>query len=65
MAILDLEIYRAALQLIKKHGDKALTETLNRAELAERTGDPESGALWRRIADAVATLQSGPYSQLH
>ncbi len=58
MSYPDIEVFRAANALIKAHGDKALTETLNRAELAEKTGDPESGALWRRIATAVSALQS-------
>ena len=60
MPISDLEVYRAANQLIKAHGDKALAEVINRAELAERTGDPDSGALWRRIGNAVCALQAPP-----
>lgn len=55
-----IEVFRAANQLIKAYGDKALMEALNRAELAERTGDPESGALWRRIGNAVSALQMPP-----
>ena len=65
MALPDIEVYRAAQALIKAHGDKALTETLNRVELAENTGDPESGALWRRIGRAVINLQAQPSGPLN
>ena len=59
MALPDIEVYRAASALIKAHGDRALTETLNRADLAEKTRDPESGALRRRIGTPFARSRGG------
>jgi hypothetical protein len=55
--ITDLDIYRSAGILIKKHGAGALLEAMNRIETYRAAGDNDGMAVWQRIADAVEALR--------
>ena len=52
----EIDIWRAATLMLKRYGEKALDESMARAdELA--AGDEHNGAAtWRRITDAVSQL---------
>ncbi len=55
----DLDIYRAANALIKKHGKDAPIHAAMRADAMLEAGDLDGVATWRRILRAVEELQ-GP-----
>ena len=54
--ISDLEIYRAANQLVKRHGEDAEFEAAKQADAMIERGDPEGLAVWKRILRAVDEL---------
>ena len=54
----DLDIYRAANELIKQHGDAADIEAAMRADERLAAGDMEGEAVWLRIVKAVEELLS-------
>ncbi len=55
----DLDIYRAANALIKKHGKDAPIHAAIRAVAMLDKGDLGGYAVWRRILRAVGELQRG------
>ena len=55
----DLDIYRAAHLLIKRHGDDAPIEAAMRADELAADGDMEGRAVWLRIVKAIEDLLSG------
>ena len=52
----DLDIYRAANELIKQHGEAADIEAAMRADELMETGDMEGRAVWLRIVKAIEEL---------
>ena len=54
----DLDIYRAANELIKQHGDVADIEAAMRADECLAAGDMEGEAVWLRIIKAIEELLS-------
>ena len=54
----DREIERCARALIDRHGPEARATAEARAGQADRQGDRESGAEWRRIAARVRELRA-------
>ena len=54
----DLDIYRAANELIKQHGDEAPIHATMRADELLTAGDMDGKAVWLRIAKAVEELLS-------
>ncbi len=54
----DLDIYRAANELIKQHGEAADIEAAMRADERLPAGDMEGRAVWLRILMAVEDLLS-------
>ncbi len=54
----DLDIYRAAHELIEQHGEDAPILAAMRADEWMDTGDMEGEAVWLRIVKAVEELQS-------
>ncbi len=52
----DLEIYRAANQLVKRYGEDAELEAAKQADAMLEAGDPEGLAVWKRILKAVDEL---------
>ncbi len=64
----NLEIYRAANQLVKRYGEDAEFKAAKQADAMIERGDPEGLAVWRRILSAVDELlaQAPPKdAQLH
>ena len=57
MAVSDLDIYRSARLVVKRHGEGAVTYATERAAALARAGDVEGAAVWRRISAAVEELE--------
>ena len=55
--ILDLDIYRSANALVKRHGEDAPIEAAMRADNMIAKGDLDGFAVWKRILRAVEELQ--------
>ncbi len=53
-----IDIYRAANELIKQHGEAADIEAAMRADECLAAGDMEGEAVWLRIVKAIAELVS-------
>jgi hypothetical protein len=49
----EIDIWRAALLLLKRHGERALDESAARADELALAGDDDGAAAWRRIMAAV------------
>ncbi len=54
----DIDIYRAANELIEQHGDAADIEAAMRADELMEAGDMEGRAVWIRIVKAIEELLS-------
>src|SRR5271169_6843904 len=61
----DLDIWRAANLLIRKHGANAELEAAKRADLMLDRGDDDGRSLWTRIRRAVEALQAPPSGRLN
>ncbi len=56
--ISDLDIYRSARVLVKRHGDDTPIHAAMRADAMLEKGDLEGYAVWKRILRAVGELRS-------
>ncbi len=56
--ISDLDTYRCAHLLIKRHGDDAPIEAAMRADELAEDGDLEGRAVWLRVVKAIEELLS-------
>ncbi len=54
----DIDIYRVANLLVKRHGTDAPVEAAMRADAMLEKGDLDGYAAWRRIVKAVEELLS-------
>ncbi len=64
----DLDIYRAANVLVKRHGQDAPIEAAMRTDAMLEKGDLDGYAAWKRVLRAVGELQGtepGPGGQVH
>ncbi len=62
----DLDIYRSANLLVKRHGEDAPVEAAMRADVMLEAGDLDGYAVWKRILRAVAELQgTEPGARVH
>ena len=52
----EIDIWQAALLMLKRFGDNAPKESAARADNLETEGDRDGAATWRRITDAVEQL---------
>ena len=52
----DMDIWRAAALLIKRHGDDAAMVAAQRADELLAASDFEGSAIWKRIIEAVEEL---------
>ncbi len=52
----EIDIWRAALLMLKRFGVIALRESATRADYLETEDDHDGAATWRRITDAVEQL---------
>ncbi len=53
----DLDIYRSANLLVKRHGQDAPIEAAMRADELLEAGDLDGGTVWKRILRAVGELR--------
>ncbi len=53
----DLDIFRSANALVKRHGQDAPIEAAMRAVAMLETGDLDGYAVWKRILQAVEELR--------
>ncbi len=64
--ISEIDIWRAATQMLKRYGERALEESDARADELASAGDDNGVAVWRRISDAVGQLaNTTPPGPLH
>ncbi len=56
--VVELDIYRSAQVLVKRHGEDAPIHAAMRADAMLETGDLEGAAVWKRIVKAVEELLS-------
>ncbi len=61
--ILDLDIYRTANLLVKRHGQDAPIHATTRADAMLEKGDLDGYAVWKRILKAGA--EPGPGDAVH
>ncbi len=64
----DLDIFRSANLLVKRHGEDAPIEAAMRTDAMLEAGDLDGYAVWRRILCAVEELQRvepGPGVEVH
>ncbi len=52
----DLDIYRSAQVLVKRHGQDAPIEAAMRADAMLEAGDLDGYAVWKRVLKAVEEL---------
>ncbi len=55
--ISDIDIYRSARVIVKRHGEDAAIEAAMRADAMLENGDLRGYAVWRGILKAVEELQ--------
>ena len=53
----DLDIYRSANVLVKRHGEDAPIEAAMRADAMLEKGDLDGGVVWKRVLRAATELQ--------
>ena len=63
--ISELDIWRAAELLIRKHGANAELEAAKRADMMLDRGDEDGRLLWARIGRAIEVLQAAPAGRLN
>jgi hypothetical protein len=56
--ILEIDIWRAANLLIRKHGSHAELEAAKRADVMLDRGDEDGRVLWARIRRAIEARQA-------
>ena len=56
----EVDIWRVAYLMLKRHGDEADTESAIRAEDLAEAGDRAGEAIWRRIIDAIGQIVNMP-----
>jgi hypothetical protein len=59
MTIADLDIWRAANLLVKRHGCDAAIVASQRADECLAAGDVEGQTIWKRIVEAILELLRG------
>ena len=62
----EVQMWRAAAEILAEHGDKAEAEALRRADAALDGGDVEGFNRWKRVARLILEMQSGnPGGDVH
>jgi hypothetical protein len=56
--ISDIDIWRAALLMVKRYGDDAAVEAAARADEMLDVRDVDGARVWHRIANAIERLQA-------
>jgi hypothetical protein len=63
--IQDIDIYRSAKIIMDQYGEGAVLEAMNRLEKYRLIGNNSGMNVWRRIADAIETLQMPAHLSTH
>lgn len=53
----EIDIWRAAAQLVKMYGDEAELMACQKADAAIEAGDPFNERLWRQVAAVLRELE--------
>ncbi len=53
----DIDIWRSANELVKRHGEDAPIHTAMKADAMLEAGDLDGLAVWRRVMRAVGEIQ--------
>jgi hypothetical protein len=61
----ELDIWRAANLLIRRHGADAEIGAARRADLMLERGNREGQLVWMRIRRAIVELQAAPSGPVH
>ena len=62
----EIDIWRVACLMLRRHGDEADIESAIRAEELAEAGYRSGEAIWRRIIDAIGQLENTtPPGPLH
>ena len=61
----DLDIWRAANLLIRRHGDDAEIEAARKADAMLDRGDRDGQVVWLRIKRAIGELQAPQAGRAH
>jgi hypothetical protein len=61
----DLDIWRAANLLIRKHGADAELEAARLQDLMLDRGDDEGGVVWAQIRRAIEVMRAPPSGKLN
>ena len=62
----EIDIWRAATLMLKRYGDKALEQSITRADELAADGEHDGADTWRRITVAVEQLaNTTPPGPLH
>jgi hypothetical protein len=54
----DVDVWRAALLMVKRYGDDAMLEAAARADQLMADGDMPGCTTWHQILDAIERLQA-------
>jgi hypothetical protein len=54
----EIEIWRAAMAMVRRYGADAMLEAAARADQFFEEGDWQSAAIWHRVLDAIERLQA-------
>ena len=62
----EIDIWRVANLMLKRHGDRSEAESVRRADELAEAGDRDGEAVWPRIIDAIGQLENTtPPDHLH
>ena len=62
----EMQLWRAAAELLNGHGEAAQDEALRRADAAIDGGDIDGFNRWKRVARLIVEMQSSkPGAELH
>lgn len=60
----EIDIYRAANELIRQHGDEAPIHAAMRADALADAGDLDGYAVWKQIMKAIEVILSGAVTSI-
>ena len=53
----DIDLYRAASEMIKQHGEDAVIEAAMKSDAMLAKGDAQGAKIWGRISSIISSLQ--------
>jgi hypothetical protein len=62
----EIQMWRAAAELLTAHGERAQGEALRRADAALDSGDVDGFNRWKRVARLIVEMQkTAPGEEMH